>query len=248
MTAHNVVCLHTMAGYFKYTSEMFHENGFGGTESHFGIRADGYAAQWQDLDHQADANSEGNGYCISIETEDHGDVFSDMEGSYWSNGSDVPAWTDEQIDKIVEIVTWLCNKYNIPKQLVPDSKPGRRGIGYHRQGIDPWRVSGGDVWSGTVGKVCPGDRRIEQLKTIVIPRVQGSHTAVAPIPTLEDDEEMTLVRNKVTNHVFAVCGGKLINITGESNVQSARNAGIPVWEVEDDEYNRIAKHCGPVLT
>lgn len=236
-----------MAGYFGYTSQMFHENGYGGTESHFGIRADGYAVQWQDLDHQADANSEGNGYCISIETEDHGDVFESMPGSYWANDSDVPAWTDAQIDKIVEIVTWLCDRYNIPKQLVPDSRRGRRGIAYHRQGIDPWRVPDGDTWSESPGKVCPGDRRIDQLKTIVIPRVQGGVPPAAIAVPQEDDEPMTLVRNKTNNHVFLFAAGKLVNITGESNVQSARDAGIPVWEVEADEYDRLVKHFGPVL-
>lgn len=168
MKSHDIVCVHTMAGYFETVDRMFHDNGYSGTESHLGMRADGFTKQWQDLDYEADANYDGNHRCISIETEDHGPEFPP-----WANSSDVPPWTDKQIDKLVSIITWLCDEYDIPKQLVPDSKPGRRGIAYHRQGIDPWRVSGGELWSGSEGKVCCGDKRIKQLKEIVIPRVQG---------------------------------------------------------------------------
>lgn len=167
MRAHDIVCLHTMAGYFAFTDEMFHANGYQGLESHVGIRGDGYTKQWQDLDFRADANGEGNPRLISIETADKGSEFP-----VWS-GSDVPDWTPAQLDSIVRVVRWCCDFYNIPKSLVPDSKPGRRGIAYHRQGIDPWRVPNGEVWSDKRGKVCPGDRRIRQLIEDVIPRVRG---------------------------------------------------------------------------
>ena len=69
MTGHDIVCLHTMAGYLSSTDRYFRAaNGAGyiGTESHFGVggrwggdaRAglDGTVWQWQDLMHQADAN------------------------------------------------------------------------------------------------------------------------------------------------------------------------------------------------
>lgn len=173
MQSHNIVCLHTMVGYLTSTHNMFMENGYSGTESHFGVGGkwggdkdkglDGVVYQWQDLDYQADANTEGNPYIISIETADNAPKYA----------SDIENWTDKQIDAIVKLVAWLCKKYDIPAVLVPDSKPGRRGIGYHRQGIDPWRVSGGDVWSESDGKECPGDRRINQIKNVIIPRVKA---------------------------------------------------------------------------
>lgn len=184
MRAHDIVCLHTMAASFDGVNNGFHVNGYGGLESHFGLSGEGRLKQWQDTDHQADANYDGNHRVISIETADRGLLFPE-----WT-GSDVPAWTDRQIDELVPLIRWLCDTYDIPKELIPDSKPGRRGIGYHRQGIPgnfspPYTglVPGGELWTDPVkgrGKVCPGDRRIRQLIEIVIPRVRG----------VEEEDEM----------------------------------------------------------
>ena len=44
MRAHDIWCLHTMAGSFAGTDSMFHAGGYTGLESHTGVRADGYAA------------------------------------------------------------------------------------------------------------------------------------------------------------------------------------------------------------
>lgn len=192
MDAHDIVVLHTMAGPFNVVHDMFHANGYRGTESHFGVRGDGYAEQWQDLDYRADANNEGNRRCISIETADMGPWVPGSKASFpkWST-PDVPAWTEAQLDKIVALVGWCCDRYDIPKELIPDSKPGRRGIGYHRQGIPgnfppPYRgwVPGGELWTvlpGGRGKPCPGDRRIRQLIEIVIPRVRGEKEDEMPL-------------------------------------------------------------------
>ncbi len=181
----DVVCLHTMAGTFTGTDAMFHQNGFGGTESHFGLAGDGRLKQWQDLDHTADANNEGNHRVISIETADKGETFP-----AWS-GSDVPAWTPQQLDELVRLVRWLCVRYEIPPTLIPDTRPGRRGIAYHRQGIPgnfgppyPGKTGPGELWTVLprgYGKPCPGDRRIRQTIEIVIPRVRGEEDDM-PIP------------------------------------------------------------------
>lgn len=185
----DVVCLHTMAATFDGTDRDFHAAGYGGLESHFGVAGDGRLTQWQDLAFQADANFDGNHRCISIETADRGETFPT-----WT-GSDVPAWTDAQLDVIVALVRWLCDTFDIPKQLIPDARPGRRGIGYHRMGVPhstgdpnapggPWHGPGAELWTHPVdgrGKVCPGDRRIAQLKEIVIPRVQGSGEEDMPL-------------------------------------------------------------------
>jgi hypothetical protein len=178
MRAHNIVCLHTMVGSLAGTDSLFKRDGYGGVESHFGIGHDGTIYQWQDTAYQADANLNGNPEVISIETADTGTGF----GS-WS-GSDVPAWTAAQLNAIVRLVAWICDVHNIPRTLIPDTKPGRRGIGYHRMGCvhgpdyrpkgwpyDAWLVSGGTKWSTVIGKVCPGDRRIRQLVDVVIPRL-----------------------------------------------------------------------------
>src|SRR4249920_485743 len=177
MSAHDIVCLHTMVGYMFSTDEMFRQGGYTGTESHYGVggkwgsdathNLDGVIWQWQDRAHTADANLDGNPRVISIETGDNGGP----------NASDILAWTPAEMDSLVKIVAWEssveahsgcpsswdCHKVGIPLVLVPDSKPSRRGIAYHRQGIDPWRVNGGELWSSATGKECPTDKRIAQI-------------------------------------------------------------------------------------
>lgn len=168
-----------MVGTLAGTDAYFRREGYGGTESHFGVGGDGLVYQWQDTDHQADANLEGNHRVVSVETADHGAPFP-----AWS-GSDVPAWTTEQVEAIAALLAWLCRRYTIPCELIPDTRPGRRGIGYHRQGVDPWRVDGGERWSTAYGKVCPGDRRVAQIETVVIPRTREIMED-ATMPTVEE--------------------------------------------------------------
>lgn len=173
MTKHDIVCVHTMVGYLWSTDQMFKSGGYTGTESHFGIggrwgsdasrNLDGQIYQWQDTVYSADANLDGWYRVISIETADNAPKLA----------SDLEAWTSRQLESLAQCIAWCCRTYDIPPVLVPDSKPGRRGIAYHRQGIDPWRVAGGEIWSGARGKECPGDRRISQLRTVVIPRVNA---------------------------------------------------------------------------
>lgn len=182
MIRHDIICLHTMVGFLSSTDDMFHKNGWGGTESHFGVGGkwgpdkakgwDGKIFQWQDTAYTADANFQGNPRVISIETADNAPKFVE----------DIEPLTDRQIDSIVDIMVWACTTYDIPPALVPDSKPGRRGIAYHRQGCEHsdglgshegWLVPGGERWSTSLGKGCPSPARIKQLKTIIIPRVQA---------------------------------------------------------------------------
>lgn len=207
MWAHDILCFHTMVGSLSGTSNMFHENGYGGTESHFGVgesKAQGIE-QWQDVMHEADANLDGHHRVVSIETADYGGVFGKWNTS---NAANVPAWTADQLDMLVGITVWFCRKsthancpstwkchqVGVPCVMIPDSKPGRRGIGYHKQGCDPYRVDGGEKWSSAYGKECPSPRRIEQLKSIVIPRAQkilaGSVAPPVTLPTTKDIIDM----------------------------------------------------------
>jgi hypothetical protein len=181
MQSHDLIVMHTMAGYLTGTDAMFKRNGWSGTESHFGVGGawggdrtaglDGVVYQWQDTEFRADANLDANRWAISIETADNAPL----------RARDIEAWTPKQLDAIVKLVAWCCRTYGIPPILVPDSKPGRRGIAYHRQGISPWKVAGGDTWSTSPGKECPGDRRINQIRNVVIPRVQGLLNPKPPV-------------------------------------------------------------------
>lgn len=170
MAKHDLVIIHTMVGTLAGTDQMFRDQGYVGVESHFGtgyINGKLTAYQWGDTARTADANLDANPRAISIENADTSDPYR-----HWT-GSDVPPFTDEQCELIAQITAWACQVHDIPAVLVPDSLPSRRGIGWHRQGIDPWRVAGGEKWSDSTGKVCPGDRRIAQIKAVIIPRVQA---------------------------------------------------------------------------
>jgi hypothetical protein len=171
------VVLHTMVGTLAGTDSMFHQDGYVGTESHFGVGADGTVYQWVDTERGADANLEGSFRLLSIETADMGGPFPS-----WS-GSNVPAWTDAQLDAIAKIIAWAAKVHGFPVQRMPDSKPGSKGVGWHRMGIDGnfsqpdgqllgGRVDGGQHWSTTTGKPCPGDRRIHQVVDEIIPRAK----------------------------------------------------------------------------
>ena len=208
MTGHDVVCLHTMVGYLTSTDQYFRCGngvGYAGTESHIGIGGkwgkdgtlglDGVVQQWQDLMHQADANLDGNSTTISVETGDN-------------TARPIQPWTLQQCEAIAEFLEWVCDKathagcpdtwtchqVGIPLVLIPDTLPGRRGIGYHRQGCDPWRVLGGVRWSASRGKDCPTQARIDQIPAIIA-RAQAIAAAKrppTPAPPQEDDDPMAM--------------------------------------------------------
>ena len=153
---YDIVCIHTIVGYAPAHA------------AHFSTHADGTIDQSRDTAYQSAANLNGNPRIIAIENEDHGKAFN------WSNGG-VPPLTDAQVDACARILAWAHTEHGIPLQLCPDSKPGSRGLAYHRQGIDgnwsgyayPGRVDGGEVWTEHPGKICPGDARIAQLPLIL---------------------------------------------------------------------------------
>ena len=156
MTRHDIVCVHTIVGFAPAHA------------AHFSVKRDGTILQSRDTTFQSGANLDGNPRVIAVENEDHGAMF----GS-WS-GSDVPRLADAQVEANARILRWAHKQHGVPLQLCPDSRPGSRGLAYHRQGIDgnftdgfPGRRSGGEAWTEHFGKVCPGRRRIEQIPLIL---------------------------------------------------------------------------------
>jgi N-acetylmuramoyl-L-alanine amidase len=160
--AHDIICVHTMVG--TLAGSWAWANQAGNPYWHYGVNGRGAAWQCQDLSFRSAANLNGNWHVIPIETSDIKEgVFADT----WQD----PPWTDAQVDMLVKLIAWLCVRFNIPPVLIPDTKPGRRGLAYHRQGINPTRVSDGELWSKSFGKACPA-ARIHQFINVVIPRVQ----------------------------------------------------------------------------
>lgn len=203
MRNHDIVCFHTMVGNLSGTDDYFRRGGFSGTESHYGVGGrwgldasrglDGRVYQWQERSHTADANYEGNWHVISVETADNAP----------KRASDIAPWTASQLAALVELTVWECSlaahadcpegwrcrtgslwkgvRVAIPPVAIKNTRPGERGLAVHRQGVKHsqgfgvagFLVSGGEKWSVSDGKECPGDARARQFHDELIPRVQA---------------------------------------------------------------------------
>lgn len=188
MNKYDIVCLHTIVGRAPAHA------------AHFSVSMDGVIFQSRDTKYQSAANFEGNPRVIAIET-------ADMPPTWEiNNGRAVPDFTDEQVNAIIKILVWVNKTHGIPIVPCPNSRPGSKGIAYHRQGIDgnfdsyayPGRVPGGEHWSKSFGKVCPGDRKIKTLLYKIIPRaafliqppIPPKPPIVPPIPIPPQEETM----------------------------------------------------------
>lgn len=189
----DIVCVHTIVGFQS-----------GGNAAHFTTGAGGHIIQARDTIFQSAANYLGNYRVIAIENEDQGPAFG---GWNTRDGHAVPGFTDAQAEAIAKICAWAHREHGIPLVLCPDSRTSSRGIAYHRQGVDgdfgPFafggRVFGGELWSTSTGKVCPGDRRIRQLIDVIIPRARVIAGLQSPsFPGVEDD--MADLTIKLTPH------------------------------------------------
>lgn len=176
---HDIVCVHTMVG--SLAGSWSWANRPGNAYWHFGTSGTGECWQCHSLRYRSASNLDGNGRIIPIENADMGPGFGPWSGRC----GDVPPFTPAQQAKLIDLIEWLCREFDIPPVLVPDSRPGRRGIAYHRQGIDPWRVSGGELWSSSRGKCCPDGARINQLVNVIIPEV-ARRIRGGPVPQPED--------------------------------------------------------------
>lgn len=119
--------------------------------SHFYVRRDGTIEQYIDADYISWANGDANPRAVTVETQ----------------GMGSGKWTSAQVKSLAHIAVWANDRYGVPMVMMPNSRPSSKGVGYHRQGVDPWRVSGGEVWSKSYGKICPGYDRVKQVDDVV---------------------------------------------------------------------------------
>ncbi len=153
-------CLHIAvsngASLFNYFNQP------GNPTSHFYVRSTGNTdgmsdfEQYVDTKYQAPANLQGNPTLISLETQ--GGVGDDLDRP----------WPATMAKRIAWILAECHRLDGIPLHLMPNSLPASTGVGYHRLGVDPWRVDGGELWSTAYGKVCPGNARIAQVPSIIM--------------------------------------------------------------------------------
>ena len=120
----------------------------------------------------APANYQGNSTLFSWESQ--GGLGADANSGLWDAG---------QLRRAAYILVWLHQTRGIPLEVMSSSLRSQRGQGYHRLGIDPWRVSGGERWSTSRGKVCPGNARVNQVAEItnLARAMVGSGPIVGPV-------------------------------------------------------------------
>ena len=160
-----------------------------GKHYHLYVEADGEFIQRQDLRLRSGASVEMNPYSIAIVAEDQGPAFPP-----WS-GSDVPAYTPQQVKTLILILSWICHRFGIPKSAARTScLDSAHGVAWHRLGIDGSFPNVWPYWgrqpgcletSLSTGKPCPGNARITQLVHDIIPAIS------APPPPEEDDPLFT---------------------------------------------------------
>lgn len=169
----DAIVLHVAAGEAASLQGWFN-NPRAGASSHFYVRRDGTVEQYLPIDRISWSGVRSDQRAISIETQGMG------------HGE----WTAAQINAIVKIVRYCRDKYpTIPARQMTSSKRTEKGIGYHRLGVPGSYAqkalgksqTGGELWSGAVGKICPGPDRIKQVPTIVA-MVKGATTPAKPTP------------------------------------------------------------------
>jgi hypothetical protein len=186
---YDAVCIHTIVGVAPAHA------------AHFSVRGDGHIYQSRDTKYQSAANYQGNPRIIAIENADRDGSFS-----WWNkdDGHAVPFLTDAQVESNAQICAWVHKTHSVPLVACPDSRPTSKGIAYHRQGIKGnWAgyvyggiVSGGEVWTKSDGKVCPGDRRISQ-----IPEIIARARSIVGLTAGGEDMSVRLVRGDSTETV-----------------------------------------------
>lgn len=132
-----------------------------GADWHFYVSKKGTIYQFIDTDLQSWTTGAGNSSMIGVETE--GGV----------HNPETEPWTDAQLDALARIARWAHETEGIPLRLMKSSHPSERGLGWHKLGVRPWVVPGGELWSSAYGKICPGRAKIAQMPE-VLRRAQGT--------------------------------------------------------------------------
>jgi hypothetical protein len=241
----DIVCVHTMVG--SLAGSYSWASGAGRSYWHFGVSGTGECWQCQDLRYQSAANLEGNPYVIPIENADHGPGFEPWSGRC----GDVPPFTQAQVNKLVQLIAWLCRRYAIPPEFIPDTRAGRRGVAWHRQGIPGWpEWQGGLLWSSSTGKCCPDWRRIAQAKLEIMPRVRELVYGTPPPPPLPlpvKDDRMQLIRNTQNPTIYLLYDGKLFYVPSNADRKAWLTGDVKESIVSPEQLTVLKAGC-PVVT
>ena len=80
-------------------------------------------------------------------------------------------WTEAQVWRFADFLAWDHIENGALLQDMQNSLHSSHGVGVHRYGVDSAgpksRVPGGETWTSSAGKPCPGTARVEQLARII---------------------------------------------------------------------------------
>jgi len=197
----------------------------GGIESHFGVGGkwgrdpdqDGAVEQWRDTAEQADANRSANrrpdgSGAISIETCDNAPRFP----------ADIEPWTLKQVASLIKLGNWAHRTHGIPLRIC--RSPDDPGYGFHGMWDNTrFELSDGTTpWTPSAGKVCPGARRVAQLKTIVLPAIfAGTEPPEDDMPLNVDDKNWIEGRLDLHTEQLANLVRELIGAVPADGVQGS---------------------------
>lgn len=148
--------------------------GPGRTHAHFYNPKTGKPRLHQELNKKAWADLDGNTSSISVE---HWDGYPGSAPGYWKHNGDVPPFTAAQIENAALIFAYAVEYFGVPNRIATPKDTS--GLAWHRLGVTgnfgkfdrndrkTWSAAQtGERWSLARGKLCPGDRRIDQIPQI----------------------------------------------------------------------------------
>lgn len=177
LTRYDAVILHTDAGNATSLAGWFSDPK-ANASCHFFVRKDGGVEQYADTTRVTYTSRQGSTRSIGVETQGFGNE----------------PWTKAQAEAIAQLLAWCHATHGIPLRAMTTSHPSEKGVGWHRLGIDGnfpdlpnplagrKQRGGGELWSGSRGKECPGDDRIRQVPGIIA-RAQAITTPAPTKPT-----------------------------------------------------------------
>lgn len=186
--------------------------------SHYYVRKDGSVEQYIDTDKISWCSKNGDQRCVSIETQ----------------GLAHDAWTDEQMHTLAHLCAELAGKYGFPLRKMQSSSRSERGVGYHSLGVPAdysqlnAQVSqtGGELWSGAVGKECPGPQRVQQVDDVIDRALQISKNG-------GDDEDM--LKEEERNWLNKAATG------ADLNTYALNTFTIPLLKQIADKLDELSK-------
>jgi N-acetylmuramoyl-L-alanine amidase len=243
-TAPTCVILHLTAS--EATSQYGYFTSQRNACSNFHVARDGTIEQYINTDKLSAADGEGSDHAISVETQ----------------GADAGGrWTGAQVESIAKILAWAHATHPIPLRLMNNSKAGEKGVGWHRIGIDGnfpplpnilagrLQRGGGQKWSSSRGKVCPGDARIRQVPAVLARAVQlaGAQPAPeppAPTPSLDPEDAMICLRNTANGAVIFVVGGVGVKLLTATIYGDLQKAGVPAVNCSPEQFAIFQQRFG----